>query len=337
MSAVAYLQTNESENEVVVLRVGDDGEPAVAGRFATGGAGTAKPHLPSQGSIVLAGDGRHLLVTNAASDDVSVFAVDGTGGLALSGTTSTGPAPRSVAERAGLVYVLGTGDATVRGFRLSDGGLEPIDGSERQLSAPGADPAQVAFSADGAALIVTERGTNSLVTFPVEADGTLGAIQVSPSSGPTPYGFAVTADGVLVVTEAFGAQKGAAAASSYRLVGAELTLVTGSAGNGRSEICWAVVTPDGRHAFTTNFADGAVSSWSIGAGGALALEDATAGLTEDGRTGLRDLALTPDGRGLYAVDADSGSVVGWTVTAGELTPAGSVGGLPLTIAGLAVG
>lgn len=174
MSAVGYLQTNESENEVVVVRLGDDAEPAVAGRFATGGAGTGKPHLPSQGSVVLAGDGRHLLVTNAASDDVSVFAVDGAGGLALSGRTSTGPTPRSVAERAGLVYVLGTGDATLRGFRLGDGGLDPIEGSERQLSAPGADPAQVAFAADGAALIVTERVTNSVVTFPSPVTGRSG-------------------------------------------------------------------------------------------------------------------------------------------------------------------
>ena len=43
--------------------------------------------------------------------------------------------------------------------------------------------------------------------------------------------------------------------------------MTASVGNGRSEICWAVVTPDGRYAFTTNFADGAVSRYAIGTGG----------------------------------------------------------------------
>jgi hypothetical protein len=37
--------------------------------------------------------------------------------------------------------------------------------------------------------------------------------------------------------------------------------VSRSVGNGRSEICWAVVTSDDRYAFTTNFADGAVSRY----------------------------------------------------------------------------
>src|SRR3712207_7574178 len=43
--------------------------------------------------------------------------------------------------------------------------------------------------------------------------------------------------------------------------------------NGRSEICWAVVTPDDRFAFTTNFADGAVSRFAIAADGSLSLEE----------------------------------------------------------------
>src|SRR3712207_7431395 len=50
-----------------------------------------------------------------------------------------------------------------------------------------------------------------------------------------------------------------AAASSYALVDGSLEPRTPSVGNGRSEICWAVVTPDDRFAFATNFADGAVS------------------------------------------------------------------------------
>jgi 6-phosphogluconolactonase (cycloisomerase 2 family) len=129
---------------------------------------------------------------------------------------------------------------------------------------------------------------------------------VTPSAGPTPYGFAFTSGGALVVTEAFRAGKGEAAASSYIVRDGGVRSVTPSVGNGRSEICWAVVTGDDRFAFTTNFADGAVSRYAIGMDGALTLEDATAGLTEDGRPGLRDEDLSRDGRFLYAVDADSG-------------------------------
>lgn len=139
-----------------------------------------------------------------------------------------------------------------------------------------------------------------------------------------------------MVTEAFGAQKGAAAASSYRVQGGTITPVTASAGNGRSEICWAVVTGDGRWAFTTNFADGAVSRYSIAGDGTLRLDDAAAALTVDGRPGLRDEGLTADGRYLYALDADAGAVFGWSVSDhGLLTPVGSWGGLPVTVAGLA--
>jgi 6-phosphogluconolactonase len=332
--ANVYVQTNEPENKVLVLHAGRDGALTLGDAYATGGAGTAKPHLPSQGSVVLTGDGRHLLVANATSDDVTVFSVDGDG-LRPSARAATGGVPRSVAEHAGLVYVLATADATVSGYRLQDGGLDPIEGSRRALSAPGADPAQVAFTPDGRALVVTERGTNSIVTFPVEADGTLGEIRVTPSSGATPYGFALTGEGTMVVTEAFGAQKGAAAASSYKVDGAAVAPVTASAGNGRSEICWAAVSRDGRYAFTTNFADGAVSAWAVAADGRLALEDAAAGITVDGRIGLRDLALTDDGRYLYAVDADSGSVFGWAVDGSSLSPLGAAGGLPVTSAGLA--
>jgi 6-phosphogluconolactonase len=159
---------------------------------------------------------------------------------------------------------------------------------------------------------------------------------VQPSSGPTPYGFAFTTRGGLVVTEAFGAQVGKAAASSYRISDAGAAPISRSVGNGRSEICWAVVTNDDRYAFTTNFADGAVSRYSIGGDGSIALDEAAAGLAADGQTGLRDEDLSGDGRFLYAIDADHGRVLGWAVGAGgSLSPVGSWEGLPATVAGLA--
>jgi 6-phosphogluconolactonase (cycloisomerase 2 family) len=328
-----YVQTNEPQNAVLAFGRAADGSLAPLGSVATGGAGDGQPHLPSQGSVVLTGDGRHLLVTNAASDDVTVFRVGGGGDLEVAGRVAAGPTSRSVAEHAGLVYVLATGGPAVVGFRLGGDG----DGAlgEYPLS-PGADPAQVGFTADGSTLIVTERGTDSIVSFPVGADGTLGPPQVVPSSGPTPYGFAITAAGTLVVTKAFRAERGAAAASSYSVDGGAVAPVTKSVGNGRSEICWAVVSDDGRFAFTTNYADGAVSRYALGPDHSLVLDDATAGLTVDGRPGLRDLALSGDGRHLYALDADAGSVYGWSVGPdGSLSPVGSWGGLPLTAAGLA--
>jgi 6-phosphogluconolactonase (cycloisomerase 2 family) len=333
---LVFVQTNEPENAVVVFRRAADGALMQAGSQRTGGAGDGEPHLTSQGSVVLTGDGRHLLVTNAASDDVSVLAVSGDGNLQLAGRSAAGPAPKSIAERDGLVYVLSTVAPAVSGFRLREQGLEALPRQEPVPLGAHADPAQVGFTPDGSALIVTERGTNSITTIPLSADGTAGSPQSTPSSGPTPYGFAVTSGGILVVTEAFGAHKGAAAASSYSVDGATLTPVTKSAGNGRSEICWAVVTPDGRYAFTTNFADGAVSCYSIRPDGGLVLQDAAAGIAVEGQPGLRDEGLSADGRYLYAIDADSGSIYAWAVREnGSLSALGSWGGLPVTVAGLA--
>ncbi len=249
-------------------------------------------------------------------------------------TIAAGGRPTSVTEHDGLVYVLATAEPAVVGFRLGADGLEAIEGSRRALAAD-ADPAQVGFSPDGSAVLVTQRGTNSIVMFRVDEAGSLVAAQELPSSGPTPYGFAFAGPSTLVVTEAFGAKVGAAAASSYRL-GADLEPASRSIGNGRSEICWAVSTLDGRYVFTTNFADGAVSRYQVAVDGSLILDDAVAATAHDGRTGLRDEDLSSDGRFLYTIDADAQHIFGWHVEAdGKLVPVGSWGGLPETVAGLA--
>ena len=335
-AGAVYVQTNAAPNEVIAFRRADDGSLDLLGSVATGGDGDGTPHLQSQGSVTLTGYGQYLLVTNAASDDVSVFSVAADGSIELRERVHSGATPRSVDERDGLVVVLNTGEPGLVSFRLDAEGIARVGGGDQALDASDADPAQVAFRPDGSMVVITQRGTNSIVTYEVTTDGTFGDSSEIASEGPTPYGFAFTSGGTLVVTEAFGAQKGAAAASSYAIEDGSLVVRTSSVGNGRSEICWAVVTPDDRFAFTTNFADGAVSRFAIAADGTLSLEDATAGLSVDGMPGLRDEDLSSDGRFLYAIDADGGRIYGWSVDAeGALEPVGSWGGVPETVAGLA--
>jgi 6-phosphogluconolactonase len=334
-AGAAYVQTNAAPNEVIAFRRATDGSLDLIGSVATGGEGDGTPHLQSQGSVTLTGDGQHLLVTNAASDDLSVFSVAADGSIELRERVHTGSTPRSVDERDGLVVVLNTGQPGLASFRVHAEGIERVEGGDQTLDPSDADPAQVAFSPDGSMVVITQRGTDSIVTFELTADGTFGTSSEIASEGPTPYGFAFTSGGTLVVTEAFGAEKGAAAASSYAIEDGSLVTRTSSVGNGRSEICWAVITPDDRFAFTTNFADGAVSRYAIASDGSLSLEDATAGISVDGMSGLRDEALSGDGRFLYAIDADSGRIYGWSVDAeGSLEPVGSWQELPATVAGL---
>jgi 6-phosphogluconolactonase len=331
-----YVQTNDAElNEVVVYRRGKDGRLERLGRYVTGGKGSGRPHLPSQGSVVLS-NGR-LFVTNAGSDDLTVFAVDGDGLVAIDLTPSGGTAPTSVAVHDDLVYVLNTGERpNVNGFRLdADGRLEGLPRSARELGA-GSDPAQVGFDPTGRTLLVTDRAADAIHALAIGPDGRPEGQATHPSLGATPYGFDFTPNGTLVVTEAAGAAVGKASASSYRVNGGGLAPVSGTVPNTRSEVCWAVVSGDMRTAFVTNFGDGTISAYEIGDDGRIALREAVAATTIAGGPGIRDEAISSDGRYLYALHADAREVFAWEVgTDGELRPLGSANGLPATAAGLA--
>jgi 6-phosphogluconolactonase (cycloisomerase 2 family) len=332
-----YLQTNDADrNELVAFRRADDGSLEKLGTYETGGRGTGQPHLPSQNSIVVAGDGSGVLVVNAGSDDLSLFAIEDDRLRLSDRVAAGGETPTSVTEHDGLVYVLANGSSAISGFGLADGKLEPLPDSTRSLSTPAADPAQISFSPDGRTLVVTERATNSITTFSVDERGYAGEGATIRSAGETPYGFDFTREGGIVVTEAFGGAVGKAAASSYRLVGDRLERASGSVADTRSEVCWAAVTKDGRFVYVTNFGDGTISSYEIGSDGTIELANPVAAATRLGEAGIRDEAITADGEYLYALDADAQRVHGWRIGAdGSLVEIGSYDGLPATVAGLA--
>jgi len=338
MSAAVYVQTNNAtENEVIVFSRAEDGALAPVGRYPTGGRGTGVPHLASAGSVVLGDDGQWLLVVNAGSDELSLFAVQPDGLQLANRVGSGGSKPTSVAVSGALVYVLNNGTPNISGFNVTDGKLTALAGSARPLSGADADPAQISFTPGGGALIATERGTNSISSYLVDQRGYAQGPTTIKSSGQTPYGFDVTKDGLLIVSEAFGGAMGAAAASSYAVSGAgELTMMSGSVGDTRSEVCWVALTKDDRFAYVTNFGDGTVSCYEIAADGRLKLHDPVAGSARRGEKSLRDEAISGDGRYLYAIDPDAQKLFGWAVgQGGHLTPAGQFGGVPATVAGLA--
>ena len=66
---------------------------------------------------------------------------------------------------------------------------------------------------------MTERGTNTISSCPIDERGYAQGPTTIKSSSQTPYGFGLTADGSLIVSEAFGGATGAAAASSYAVSG----------------------------------------------------------------------------------------------------------------------
>src|SRR3954452_6493638 len=182
-----YTQTNAVDgNAVQVLARGDDGHLVPAGSFPTGGRGTSAG-LGSQGAVALSKNGRVLLAVDAGSNDVASFRVR-KGGLQLVGRVpSRGSFPVSVTIHGRNAYVLNAGDVSdVAAFRLSRPGvLTPRFGGRAPLSARNAGAADVAVAPDGSALLVTERMTNQIETFPLRR-GIPGDPVVTPSNGPVP-------------------------------------------------------------------------------------------------------------------------------------------------------
>lgn len=167
-----------------------DGRLVPAGSVATGGKGTGAG-LGNQGGLILTRNERWLLAVNPGNHTLSVFEVRQRG-LRLTDVEPTGGVqPISVTEHRGVVYVVHAGSDNIAGFTLGrNGRLHPLAGSVRPLSGSGVGPAQIAFTPDGDFLLVTEKNTNSIVTFAVDRDGLAGDMRVQAASGVTPFGFA---------------------------------------------------------------------------------------------------------------------------------------------------
>ncbi len=336
--------TNEADaNRVIAYSRAADGKLTRRGSYDTGGRGTGRIRLSSQDPVVLSADGRRLYVVNVGSDDISVFAVGGDRLRLIDREQSGGDLPYSLTinPRQTRLYALnngGAGAGNITGFRIDRrGALSRLKGSTRPLSADGADPAQVRFSPDGRNLVVTEKATNRIDTFSVNDNGYATGPVVHPSSGETPFGGDFTDNGHFVVTEAFGGAIGRAATSSYSLgEPGRLTAVSGSVRDGQEEVCWTVISNDGRFAYVTNFGNGTISSYTVAPDGTLALLDPVAAFTTLGELSVRDHGLSADGRYLYAIDITSRKVHAWQTQAdGDLDPIGAFEGLPSTVAGLA--
>jgi 6-phosphogluconolactonase (cycloisomerase 2 family) len=310
-NGVLYTQTNDpAGNNVQRFDRAANGSLTPAGTFATGGVGLASLG-GRQGAVALSGDGRYLYAVNAGSDTVSIFRAGHRRTRLIDTVSSRGTAPTSIAERHGRVYVLNSlGTPSVTAYwRLPGGSLRSI--ATREL-APGAQgAAQVSVTPDGRSLIVSERLSNRLETVPLDVLGRPGKPVVSTSSGNVPFGFAISPQGAIVVSEA-----GASTVSSYRLGrdGALRTL-TGSLAVGQGAACWVAISPNGRFAYTGNAAGG-ISGFVIGRDGSL---------SPNGNTLLaapRDLAFDESGRYLQAVTT-GGQVTSYRVgNDGSLTLAG---------------
>lgn len=328
-SGMVFTSSNDAAGNALLVYARSPGGGLVLARQApTGGLGSGAG-LGSQGAVTLSRDGRFVFVVNAGNNTVSTFALKGDVLELTSTVDSGGLHPISVTEHEGLVYVLNDGgDGNVAGFRNRHGMLTPVAGSVRGLSvAGGAGPAQVGFSADGDAIVVTEKTTNKLTSYRVKDDGGLRAPIVTPSPGMTPFGFAFNRRNRLVVTEAVGGAPGASTVSSYRFdnIAPALPIVMSPAvPDGQGAACWVAVTPNGRYAYVANTGSSNVSSYRIAPDGSITLMQGAAGDTGAG-SAPADVAASPDGGHLYVRNGKT-----LTLSSFRIRDDGSLAARPLT-------
>jgi len=314
--AVYTLSNDASENAVFVYARKADGSLSPSGAYATGGKGAAAG-LGDQGALVYDASQKAFFAINAGDDSISMLSLREDGSLSLvSKIGAGGVKPVSITVSGKIVYVVNAGDAShgacISGFRIGDAGLSHIDGSTQPLSAASTAPAQIQFTPDGSALVVTEKATDKILTYAV-TDGLASAPAIRPSAGQTPFGFAFGANGHLLVSEAFGGADGLGAASSYVVGGSALTARSTSVGSTQSAPCWVAVAGD--RAFVTNTKSNTISAYDVAADGKLTLTGGKAIAAETGASPI-DAAVTVEKDILYVLDAKDHALGIYAIGAG---------------------
>lgn len=344
-----FAMTNETAgNRIVAYRRALDGTLTRVHSVRTRGLGIGVD-TDTQGPLRLSEDHRFLYAVNPGSDDISVFAVDGTR-LHFLQKIYAGDQPLALTLHGNLLYVLNGSVAGngIRGFRIArDGSLAAIPDSFRDLSSRVAVPGTLQFSPDGRFILVTHKTTNVLQSpqnaidgFTIGADGLASAKPVANESfGVRPFSLAFRDNGKLIVVESFNALDNRSAASSYQTFqDARTSVISGSVPNFQTDVCWVVVSKDQRYAYTANFGSGTISSYRFDASGALTLINGAAAFLGAASQPV-DLAQSADGRFLYLLLRGTGGVAAMRIEDnGSLTALGiTAGGLPVNdgISGLA--
>ena len=336
-----YVNNNSAgRNTIAAFDRHADGSltPISGSPFDAGGAGTGAP-FGSAGGLQETADGRYLLATDPASNQISVLRIKPNGGLQLADVASSnGTTPTIIAVHGSLVYVAngGAGGSNYTGFRLNAGGrLRPIPGSTYALP-DNALPGHILISPDGRRLVGTRVGPNAgpsyLDAFAISRNGRLTPAPGSPFAaqriGPFGSTFSPVHGDQLFVSNAHDGA-GAGSVSVYDVAAdGTLTAIAGSPfADFQTAPCWVAISPDGGALFAINTGSGSISRYSVAADGALTL----AGSTALNGTGLRpfDAAVSPDGDHLYVVDAGVAKVSAFSVDGTTITEqAGSPVAIP---------
>jgi 6-phosphogluconolactonase (cycloisomerase 2 family) len=247
--------------------------------------------------------------------------------------------PISITHHEDMVYVLNAGgDGNIVGFHFSNGQLAMIAGSDRPLSQSAPGPAQIEFVRNGSQLVVTEKGTNSILVYNVDRSTRMASQPVvNASVGTTPFGFAFDNRGRLIVSNAAGGAAGAGSLSAYVVRrNGTLEVTAAEVPNFQGAPCWVVVTNDGRYTYTTNTASNTTSGYAIHPRGQLELLDPS-GVSGNNTGAPIDAAVTRHGgKYLYVLNGSGNAIDAFAIESnGDLTSvAGGITGLTAGTNGL---
>ncbi len=298
-----YTTTNDPKgNAVPVFTQNADGSLKEMGMFPTDGKGK-DGDIDDQGSIRIMG--QMVLVSNAGSDQITVFKKT-MAGLSKVGTFASGiQSPISLTVSGNVLYVANQafdgGTPNLSGFKVGmDGTLAPIAGAKIEFK-KGAGPAQAEFGPDGKTLVVTScfqaANSSQVSSYRLQDDGSLkmvSALKVGDPSGAV--GFSWNKSGNFVYVSSF---RGSANVSFQvgddgKLERKETLMGTETAA------CWTALSPEGDKFYVANFVSNSVSTFAVAMNETLELEGrAKRGMVSSPDT--KDMIVSADGKFLYVL------------------------------------
>ena len=311
--AVFVMTNAASGNQVIAYARNAQGklqQRAIYDTEGRGGGGTIDP-LESQGALTLSPDGSLLYAVNAGSGTITSFSVQGATLAIVDHVPSGGSEPVAVTQFGNIVYVLnGAGPGDVVAFEVNKAGhLKEVADSTAYLSGANTGGASISVRPDGKFLAVVERGANTISTFPVNANGTLGTIVSTASPEPGAFSGRFAWDGVLLVTDNTPGSSDASLISSYTITSnGGISAVSQSVptyGNGN---CWNVVTPNGAYVYADNSASSTIAGFTLSKSGVLNPIGSTILATLPAGSTNLEAAVSADGKFLYTLNAGLGTI-----------------------------
>jgi 6-phosphogluconolactonase len=334
---VFALTNSPFSNDVVTFSRSSDGKLNQNSIIPTGGLGIGVD-FDTQGGLRLSSDNKFLYAVSPATDQVTVFSVDGSCLTKVQEVyAGDQPLALSLSPDNKFAYVLDGSVAStgIFGFTIGgDGTLNPITNKTIPTSTPIGVPGTIAFSPDGKSLIVTNKVGSSIDFYSVDSSGAATLKTSTQSAGNRPFGAVFRQDGALFIVESGLPVFTNAAISTYKVdVGSgAISAVTASEKNQQTDGCWIVLAGSGdQFAYTANFVSGTISSYAVSDDASVTLINGSANFAGNGSEPV-DLAVAGQGKFLYNLLRGTGAVDSFSVQDdGSLTSLGRAGegkGLP---------